>query len=85
MANNVIDVTLTVYKLAVKTPKLMFYQPQKTTGPTQRSLKPVSCPQMTVKVRNSHPHIPSGMGTPSFECGQKGHIKPQCPKLKGIE
>ena len=36
------------------------------------------------------PHVPSSIGAPSkegelccYECGQKGHIKPQCPKLKG--
>ena len=45
---------------------------------------------MTVKASNSHPHVTSSMEAPSkegelccYECGQKGHIKPQCPKLKG--
>ena len=87
---DVIDVTHTGYRPAVKTSKLMFYQLQRTTGPTQRNLKPVFCPQMTAKMNNSHPHVPSGMGTPSkegelhcYECGQKGHIKTQCPKLMG--
>ena len=87
---DVIDVTHTGYRPAVKTSKLMFYQLQRTTGPTQRNLKPVSHPQTSAKVSNSRPHIPSSMGTPSkegelhcYECGQKGHIKPQCPKVKG--
>ena len=90
MASDVIDVTLTVYRPAVKTLKPMFYQQQKTSGPVQRNLKPVSCPQMTVKASNSGPNVLSGMGPPSkegerrcYECGQKGHIKPQCPKLMG--
>ena len=68
----------------------MFYQPQRTIGSIQRNPKPVSRPEMAVKVSNSHPHIPSGTGTPlkegelcCYESGQKGHIKPQCPKLKG--
>ena len=45
---------------------------------------------MTVKVNNSCPHVPSGMGTPlkegvlyCYKCRQQGHFKPQCPKLKG--
>ena len=38
------------------------------------------------------PHVPNATGTDTplkegesrcYECGQKGHIKPQCPKLKG--
>ena len=68
----------------------MFYQQQKTSWPVQRNLKPVSRPQTTAKASNSHPHIPSSIGTPSkegelhcYKHGQKGHIKPQCPKLKG--
>ena len=87
---DIMAITLTVYKPAVKTSKLMFYQPHRMTGPTQRNPKPVSHPQMTSKAINSCPHIPSGMGTPlkegelcCYKCGQKGHIKPQCPKLKG--
>ena len=89
-ASDVIGVTPTVYRPAVKTSKPMFYQAQKTTGPTQRNLKPVSHPQMTAKANNSHPYVPSSTGAPSkdselccYKCGQKGHIKPQCPKLKG--
>ena len=89
-ANDVIDVTPTAYRPTVKISKLMFYQPQKTSGPVQRNLKLVSHPQMTVKASNSCPHVPSSMGPPlkegelcCYECGQRGHIKPQCPKLKG--
>ena len=88
-ASDIIDLTLTVYKPAVRTSKLMFYQQQKTSGPVQRNLKPVSHPQTTAKASNSCLHVPSGTGTPSkegelhcYECAQKGHIKPQCPKLK---
>ena len=90
MANDVIDVAWTVYRPTVKTSKPMFYQAQKTSGLTQRNPKPISHPQMTAKVSNSCPNIPSGMGAPSKEgelhCnkhGEKGHIKSQCPKLKG--
>ena len=68
----------------------MFYQTYKTAGHTQRNHTPVSHLQMTVKANNSHPHVPSGTGAPSkeselhcYKCGQKGYIKPQCPKLKG--
>ena len=74
----------------VKTSKSMFYQTYKSPGLTQRNLTPGSHPQMTAKVSNSHPHVTSSMGAPSkegklrcYKCGQKGHIKPQCPKLKG--
>ena len=68
----------------------MFYQAQKTSGLTQRNLKPISHPQMTAKASNSCPHVTSGMGAPlkegelhCYKCEQKGNIKPQCPKLKG--
>ena len=84
------DVTLTTYKPMVRTSKLMFYQAQKTSGLTQRNLKLASHPQTTAKASNSHPHVTSGTGAPSkegelccYKYGQKGHIKPQCPKLKG--
>ena len=90
IANDIIDVTLTAYRPMVKTSIPMFYQAQKTSGLTQRNPKPISHPQMTAKVSNSCHHIPSGMGAPwkegelhCYECGQKGHIKPQCPKVKG--
>ena len=90
VANDVIDINPTAYRPTVKTTKPTFYQAQKITGPTQRNLKLVSHPQTTVKASNSHPNIPNGMGTPlkkgelcCYKCGQKGHIKPQCPKLKG--
>ena len=43
-----------------------------------------------MKASNSRPHVTSSAGAPPkegelccYECGQKGHIKPQCPKLKG--
>ena len=45
---------------------------------------------MTVKASNSRPQVANNAGAPPkegelrcYECGQKGHIKPQCPKLKG--
>ena len=59
-------------------------------GNTQRNHTPVSRPQTTVKADNSHPQAANTAGAPPkegelrcYECGQKGHIKPQCPKLKG--
>ena len=68
----------------------MFYQTNKSSGLTQRNLTLVSHPQTTVKASNSHPHVANSTGAPSkegelccYECGQKGHIKPQCPKLNG--
>ena len=89
-ANNVSNITPTIYKPMVKTSKPMFYQTNKSSGLTQRNLTLVSRPQTIAKGSNSLPHITSSMGTPSkegelncYECGQKGHIKPQCPKLKG--
>ena len=86
-ANDIIDIAPTAYRPMVKTSKPMFYQAQKTYELSQRNPKPVSHLQMTVKANNSRPHVPSGTGAPSKEgelhCGQKGHIKPQCPKLEG--
>ena len=89
-ANDISDVVLTMYTPVVKTSKPMFYQAQKSSGLTQRTLKPGSHPHTTVKASNSPRHVTSGTGVPSkegelhcYECGQKGHIKPQCPKLKG--
>ena len=89
-ANDGNDVATTTYKPVVKTPKPMFYQTYKTTGHTQRNHTLVSHPQTTAKASNSHPHVTSSMGAPPkegelccYECGQKGHIKPQCSKLKG--
>ena len=89
-ANDGNDITTTMYKPTVRTSKLMFYQTYKTAGHTQRNHTLVSCPQTTAKASNSHPHIASSMEAPPkegelrcYECGQKGHIKPQCPKLKG--
>ena len=47
---------------------------------------------MQVKASNHHLHIPNITGTYAppkegelrcYDCGQKGHIKPQCPRLKG--
>ena len=90
MANDTSNVAPTTYRPAVKTSKLMFCQTNKSPRHTQRNLAQVSRPPMTVKASNSFPHVTSGMGAPSkegelccYECGQKGHIKPQCPKLKG--
>ena len=84
------DIAMTTYKPTVKTSKPMFYQSYKTVGHTQRNHTPVSRPQRTAKASNSRPHVTSSMGAPPkegelrcYKCGQKGHIKPQCPKLKG--
>ena len=45
---------------------------------------------MTAKINNSCPQAVNTAGAlpkegelQCYECGQKGHIKPQCPKLKG--
>ena len=64
-ANNITDITPTVYKPAVETSKPMFYQPQQTAGPTQRNPKLVSYPQMTAKAIKICPHVPSGTATAS--------------------
>ena len=87
-ANNISNVALTTYKPTVKTSKPMFYQMNKLSGLRQRNLTSVPCPQKTVKASNSLPHVANSMGAKEgelccYECGQKGHIKPQCPKLKG--
>ena len=51
-----------------------------------------SKPPIQMKSSSFRPHVPNitGAETPlkegelrCYECGQKGHIKPQCPKLKG--
>ena len=51
-----------------------------------------SKPPIWMKSSSFHPHVHNitGTGTPlkegelrCYECGQKGHITPQCPKLKG--
>ena len=90
MANDTSNGAPTVYRPTVKTSKLMFYQTNKPPRHTQRNLALGSCPTTTVKVNNSCPHITNSMGARlkegelcCYKCGQKGHIKPQCPKLKG--
>ena len=89
-ANNGNDVATTAYKPTVRTSKPMFCPAYKTAGHTQRNHTPVSCLKMTAKASNSHPHVASSTGAPlkegelrCYKCGQKDHIKPQCPKLKG--
>ena len=89
-ANDGNDIPMTAYKPAVRTSKLMFYPTYKIAGNTQRNHTPVSHPQTTAKASNSRPHVANSMGAPPkegelqcYECGQKGHIKPQCLKLKG--
>ena len=51
-----------------------------------------SKPPLQTKASSLCPHVPNitGIDTPlkegkwrCYECGQNGHIKPQCPKLKG--
>ena len=66
-ANDIIDVTLTAYKPAVKTSKAMFCQPQRRTGPIKRNCPLVSHPQTTAKVSNHCLNVPSGTGTPAKE------------------
>ena len=89
-ANDGNDTITTAYKPAVRTLKPMFYPTYKPVGHTQRNHTPVSHPQTTAKVSNSHSQVANTAGAPlkegelrCYECGQKGHIKPQCPKLKG--
>ena len=89
-ANDSNDVTTTAYKPTVRTSKPMFYPTYKTAGHTWRNHTLVSHPQMTAKASNSCPHIASSTGAPLkegelryYECRQRGHIKPQCTKLKG--
>ena len=89
-ANDGNDSVTTVYKPAVRTSKLMFYPAYKPVGHTQRNHTLVSHPQTTAKASNSRPQVANNTGTPPkegelrcYECGQKNHIKPHCPKLKG--
>ena len=84
------DAITTAYKPVIRTSKPMFYPAYKPVGHTQRNHTPVSRPQMTAKASNSCPQVANNAGTPPkegelrcYKCGQKGHIKPQCPKLKG--
>ena len=56
----------------------------------QRNHTLVSHPQTTAKINSSRPQAANAAGAPPkegelrcYKCGQKGHIKPQCPKLKG--
>ena len=66
----------------------------KSIGFIGRSTKSTtgSKPLITTKASGFHPQVPNITGTDTppkegelrcYECGQKGHIKPQCPKLKG--
>ena len=89
-ANNGNDAITTAYKPAVRTSKPMFYPAYKPVGHTQRNHTLVSHPQTTAKASNSRPQAANTAGAPlkegelrCYECGEKGHIKPQCPKLKG--
>ena len=66
-ANDGNDVATTAYKPVVRTLKPMLYPAYKTAGHTQRNHTPVSCPQMTVKASNSHPHVASSTGAPLKE------------------
>ena len=89
-ANDSNDTVTTAYKPMFRTSKPMFYTAYKPMGHTQRNHTPVSHPQITVKASNSRPQVANNAGAPpkegELQCykrGQKGHIKPQCPKLKG--
>ena len=51
-----------------------------------------SKPPLQMKATSFHPHVPNTANVEAppkegelrcYECGRKGHIKPQCPKLKG--
>ena len=82
------------YKPTPRTSKPMPNNNHKSGGFMKRSNKSVTRykPPVQLKASNFHPHVPNitGADTPlkegelrCYECGQKGHIKPQCPKLKG--
>ena len=82
------------YKATLRTFKMMFTLSHKLSGSMNKSSKAVSGsrPLLHVKASSFCPHVPNitGTGTPlkegelrCYECWQKGHIKPQCPKLKG--
>ena len=83
-----------VYRIAPRTSKPMFNPSHKSSGFMSRPNKSVagSKPPIQTKSTSFHQHVPNitGTNTPPkegelrcFECEQKGHIKPQCPKLKG--
>ena len=89
-ANDGNDVATTAFKPVVRTSKPMFYPAYKTVGHTQRNHTLLSRLKTTAKASNSRPHIASSTGAPPkegefrcYKCGQKGHLEPQCPKLKG--
>ena len=82
------------YKPAPRISKLMPNHNHKFRGFMNRSNKSVAGykPPLQPKACSFHPHVPNITGTDiplkegelrCYECGQNGHIKPQCPKLKG--
>ena len=82
------------YKPAPRASKQMPSTNHKPAGFMNRSNKSAtgSKPPIQTKATSVLSHVPTitGTNTPPeegelrcYECGQKGHIKPQCPKLKG--
>ena len=84
------------YKATLRTSKLIVTQSHKSFGFMNKSSQPIpgSRPSMQVKAFSHHLHVPNITDTDTppkegelrcYECGQKGHIKPQCPRLKGTQ
>ena len=82
-----------VYKATPRTPKPLLNPNHKASRFMNRSNKSVagSKPPLQMKAPSFCPHVPdiTGIDTPPkegelrcYKCGQKGHLKPQCPKLK---
>ena len=82
------------YKSRPREPKQMPNTSHKSIGFICRSSKSTtgSKPLVTMKASGFCHQVPNVTGTDTphkegelrcYECGQKGHIKPQCPKLKG--
>ena len=81
-------------KVALRISKPMFTQSHKSSGFRNKSSKPIpgSRPPMLARASSHRPHVPNITGTDAppkegelrcYECGKKGHINPQYPKLNG--
>ena len=89
VASDIIDVTQTAYKPTVRTSKPMFYQQQKTSGPVQRNLKPVSRPQTTAEqvtvtliYQAVHEHLQKKVNSIVMNVDKKVTLNHNAPSLR---